>query len=447
MNESKWLAGELPKLRDAGILDDVAVKKLQERYPIENSRRESRYFLWMMSITGTLLIVAGIALFANHNWENFDKFQKLGIAAGPLLFGFALGVVALVGKSRALAECAALANAVGVLLLYKVFFSVYHANATIGDLALPVLAAWAMLVYIFSSASLTVLYSLGLFSLFAGTGNGNLPERLILTAAILPFILAHLSYTDKKCIAMRYATLAVGLFGAVSFADYYPPLYFFTLLVLLIFSGWEIFERKVRHFANPWLLAPFAVFVFLLARAATHNDFYAIARSWNECSESDFQTMRTVYWIATGGLLAILAAVFPRKRWDAKRVLPVLMTLGMIYPLQHDANALWMRIFISVCGVLLGFALVSDGIRRLSMMLFNAGLVILAVIISCHFFNDAIHIYYRAGGLILFGAAFILANAIFAGHIFRKDKVARNQKEKAEKAPGKQQQEIKEQEK
>ena len=357
-----------------------------------------------MSITGTLLIATGIALFAVENWTLFDKFQKLGIAAGPLFLGFALGIVALVGRSRALSECAALINAFGVLLFYKVFFSIYHADTLIGDVAWPVLAAWAALIYIFGSASLTVIYSLGLFALF-DSGSGNLPERLILTAAILPFILAHLSYTDKKCIAMRYAALAVGLFGAISFARYYQPLYLFTLLVLLIFSGWEIFERKVRHFANPWLLVPFGVFVALLALAATRNDFYAIAAPGAENLKAiaDFRTMRMVYWIATGGLLAILAAVFPRKRWDAKRVIPVVLTLGMIYPLQHEANALWMRIFVSVCGVLLGCALVSDGVRRLSMMLFNAGLVVLAVIISCHFCNDAIHIYFRAGGLILFG--------------------------------------------
>ncbi len=418
-NEAKWLLNELPKLRAEGILDETAASKLQARYDDNPKHREATYFLWMTSIVGTLLVAAGTALFANYNWLMLNNFLRLAIGSVPLALSLALGIVALISNNRALSECAALSNAVAAGVFYAIFQSVYHIGGAICDLALPILVASIPLIYVFNSSALAMLYSLGLFALIPQSEASNLTYRMLLLLAVVPFILYHIRFNDPACVVTRYAALAVGIFGAVSFAEYYLPLYFFTLLALFIFGGWEIYEKGTRHLANPWLLVPFGLFAALLAAAATCDEFYQIfakARNAAELAE-----MRFNYWVTTGGLLALLAVVFPRRRWDAKRVIPVVLVLGMIYPLYHDFNAIWMRIFVTVCGILFAFALSLDGVRRRNSMLFNSGIVIFAVMVGCHLFNDALHIYFRAGGLVLFGIAVIVANAVFAWRIHRKE--------------------------
>ncbi|MCQ2352215.1 MAG: DUF2157 domain-containing protein [Victivallaceae bacterium] len=420
-NEAKWLLNELPKLRAEGILDETAASRLQSRYENTPKYREATYFLWMTSIIGTLLIASGAALFAHYNWGMLNPFLRLGIGGVPLALALCLGIVALIANSRALSECAALGNAVAAGVFYAIFQSVYHIDGAICDLALPILVASIPLIYVFNSSALAMLYSLGLFALIPS----NLTYRMFLLLAVVPFILYHIKYNDPACVVTRYAALAVGIFGAVSFAGYYFPLYFFTLLVLFVFGGWEIYEKRTRHLANPWLLVPFGLFVALLAVAATCDKFYQLLGADQARNAAEFAEMRFTYWVATGGLLALLAVVFPRRRWDAKRVIPVILVLGMIYPLYHDFNAIWMRIFVTVFGILFAIALSLDGVRRRNSMLFNSGIVTFAVMVGCHFFNDSIHIYFRAGGLVLFGAAVIVANAVFAWRIHRAEKKSR----------------------
>ncbi|GEM_PF-4353791 len=428
-NDAKWFLNELPKLREEGILDESAIQRLQSRYGADPARRELTYFLWMTSIIGAVLIIAGAALFFHYHWDMFGKTMHLVIGAMPLVLALALGITALVRNNRALAECAALCNAIGAGVFYAIFQYVYHLNGAICDLALPILVACIPLIYVFNSSALAMLYSLGLFALIPDSEASNLTYRLLLSLAVVPFILFHLKLNDPVRVVMRYAALAVGIFGAVSFAGYYYVLYLFTLSTLFVFGGWEIYERRSRHLTNPWLLVPFGLLVILLAAAATRSDLYAILPFGKVRNAAELTEIRAVYWVATGGLLALLALVFPRRHWDAKRIIPVVLVVGMTYPLYNDFNAIWMRIFVTVCGVLFAIALALDGERRRNVMLFNSGVLVFAVMVGCHLFNDSLPLVFRAGGLVIFGIAVIVANAVFAYREKRKGALAGAPKE------------------
>ena len=401
MKEHK-LIREIQLLKEKGLIPPENVENIQKYY--ENEKKiNPKYAIGATSIAGILLVLAGGVLRASSFWADFPVWLKLVFAAAPLVAaGWAGFFTFTSNKGRAWREFSAVLTAFGSTFLAVMIPKIYDLAwvDTQQTVRLTMLVS-LLLIYIFGSSILTILYSIGLFF-----NVGDQMIDYIAVMLVMPYILTHLRHDSPGRIAIRYAALIIGIFGFFDFGLFYAPLALGTLAVVLLFGGWELYQRNRESlFLNPWLTAGFVGFVAFLAAASSFNKIYDINPGNGQ--------YKLFYWLSTGGLLAVLAAVFPRRRWDAKRIIPIIIILGMIFPLNQAVNPLWMRIFVIATGALFFLALISNGIRKSESALFNGGLFGLAILAYCRFYDTGISVLVRSIGLVALGSLFILANIIF----------------------------------
>ncbi len=396
---------DLAELREQGVLSPENAARLEDYYQ-KKENRNYRYFAWVIALIGILLIVSGVGLLCSFLWGSFPLSAKLALSALPLAAGAVCAFYTFTSSPGLPGrEISALLNFIGIAFFTFMVISLYRIHPQMQCLVFLALAIALALIYIFGSAILTFFYAAGI--LLGGQFIFDCPaEKLVALAAILPFVLTHLKSNYPERIVIRYAVLLLAVWGAICLNFHYPVLPWMALTIVLLLGGWEIYLRRQEHFlGNPWLLAAFAALLALLAVTSSSDRYFQIA--------AVTPVMRTAYWVSTGIVLAVLAVVFPRRRWDAKRLLPMLLVLGMILPLCTGITPGGMRIFVNSVGALLGVALIFNGVKKYQFVLFHGGLLVLAVLIGCRFFDRGISVPLRAGGLIALGVIFIIANLIF----------------------------------
>lgn len=410
MKENKIIR-EIQMLQEKGLIPLENAESIQSYYETQK-KINPKYAVGATSAAGILLVLAGAVLLISNFWANFPVYLKLLFSAAPLLAAVWVGFFTFTSsKGRAWREFSAVLTVAGSAFLAVMINHIYDLVWCDDQILFQLTMFIALiLIYLFGSGILTIAYCVGLFFIVA-------PQLVeyIAVVLVMPYILTHLRHKSPGHVAMRYASLILGVYGFLNFGLVYPPLAAGALVVLFLFGGWEIYQRNRESiFLNPWLAAGFIGFVLFLVVGGNYNNFYHF-------SEFRAQT-KLFYWLSTGGLLAILAAVFPRRRWDAKRIIPLITVLGMIIPLNQAVDPLWMRIFVIVTGVLFALASISNGIRKAEVWLFNGGLIVLAIVAYCRFFDREISVAIRAIGLVSLGSLFILANIIFFLFNLRREK-------------------------
>ncbi len=362
-----------------------------------------RYFTVSIAIIGSLLIASGIGLFASLMWQEMPRTLQLAVAALPWLAGAVSAFYTFTSRPTLLwKEISALLNFAGLAIF--TFIVLYSYNAVVPSLSLMTVgfAAAAVLAYIFSSGILILLYCAALFLLLTEPAVSILYCTAVFFVPV-PFIVTHLKNSYAENILIRYAALLAAVFAVITTYTYYPALILTAAAALMLMGGWELYQKKTVFAANPWLFAGFAALLYIFGAGGSCKEFFTVGSSH----------LKEAYWLVVLLFIAALLVVFPRRVWDVKRCLTLLLVPGMALPLWHDVAPLLLQIGVSAAGVLLGITLIVNGIRKLEFILFNGGLLIFAVLTGCHFLDPAIALLYRAAGVSMLGVLFIIANLIF----------------------------------
>ena len=94
----RWFLDELPKLREAGVIDSDTEENLQQYYRnrLAMAPPPQKYFLMALSIIGSVMIAGGIILLFNYNWDMLTKAARISIAFLPVALGVALSFYTLI---------------------------------------------------------------------------------------------------------------------------------------------------------------------------------------------------------------------------------------------------------------------------------------------------------------------------------------------------------------
>ncbi|MCQ2379312.1 MAG: DUF2157 domain-containing protein [Victivallaceae bacterium] len=413
MDETKWFLDEIDELRRRGIVDEETAKSLSEYFNNKQENAERNYFMVTMTIIGVALMLSGAVIFCACYFNAMPQGLRLAISGLPLAVGFGVGCHAIITNQRGyISEGAAALSGIGIAVLYGMLSRVYSMECSVTEFAMTVMTFCLPIVYIFDSMLLATFYSIGLLFI-TGYSDGPLMNMAYLLA-IVPFALYKLRTKSISKVAARYIIIMLSIYDAICFAGYYPPLFIGVLLVLGLYGGWEIYEHDRRFTNNPWLPLSFALWVLFLALISCRIDFFSIPEGGRQGA--------LCYWIATGGLIALLLAVFPREHWDAKRIVPLIPILLSIVPISSPVNPVLISVVASCYMFLFGAVLVHNGMRKRSAILFNGGLAMLAALVTCRLFDFQIQLLHRAIGLVALGAIFLAANAIFAFRHRKADK-------------------------
>ena len=410
-NSIRWFLRELPHLREAGVVDEEAQKKLREYYIDRLSERKGpqAYFVLMMGIIGAAMLAGGAILAVNYNWDMISTFYRCVISAIPLAIGFVWGVVALCrNNNRAEREGAALLTAAGVTTLIAMVSQIYHTGGDFNDFMVLVLGLTLPLVYIFNAIGLATIYVVGLFCII-----GNTMSPLwysIGIAAFLPYLFYHLFTASPYRPWSRYLACYVAVFGMISCGKVNPMFSYFSIATLGLLAGRELYEKRTKLRRNPWMIQSFFFLLTLLCiTTASGEEGYMADDNCNK-----FELIN--YWVFNGITLVMILVSYLRRRLDVERFMTGFWLLFLVPGFFAACSVVlpYVNIASFIYTILFGILLLCRGFRRNHFTIFNGGMLLISSQFIVKFFCSDVSSLYRAIAFCVVGLAFIVANIVFA---------------------------------
>ncbi|MBQ9337653.1 MAG: DUF2157 domain-containing protein [Lentisphaeria bacterium] len=438
MSEKKhirWLLDELPRLREREIIPAETETALRTHYSARLSEPGRNYFLLALGILGLALIAGGIILIFNYNWDMLSEAEQTAVSFLPLLLGLAVSFYTLLrGKSQLWREASAILTSAGGAVAVALLSQIYQLNGSLSDYMTLVLLTSLPLIFIFDSIGLAALYCFGMFALLFdfNTAEPNSVCRLI-PAGILVWLVLHQRKGSPYRIAARYLMLPAMLFTAIRWAGFCPGLMLFTMAGFFLLLACELADEDGSFWKNPWFPVSFLLLTVMLTIGAESERLFRIYETvrrgggWAEIAG---------FWIAEGIMLAGAVVLTVRnltqKKKDVIRVMiPILLLLLLAGFAAEAAGArevrLAVRVAINCYMGAFGIALLCEGARSGSLLVFNEGMLVCAALFALRFLSSDLGLVVRGIGMIAAGLIIIGANVYLSRKIRLGKEVVRHE--------------------
>ncbi len=409
----RWFLSELPRLQEDGIISHETADTLSGYYSGRLAADSPRnYFLLALSIIGGLFITGGVILLIGHNWDMLGKKLQIAISFLPLLAAGIVSVYTLSRKkSQAWRECSALFTSGGGAVAVALLSHIYQMDGEFREFMFLIILFSLPLLYIFNSVSLTVVTSFMMYSQFCWHETEIFQLMTLgLFAALLPMVLYHVIRRDSPYrTVMNYVLIVCALFTLIGgWMKHGSASYVLLLASLFFLCGIRRYEQRDGFWQNPWLPFSFVLMTGVLTFLTLEN------------IHADFPEMRLPSVILQVSVFAVFTGLFiqdaVKHRLTAARILLAGTVLMAVAAGFYESGILYM---ILSNLLLLAFSIVflREGWRLRRMLEFNGGFLMLAVLLTCRFFDSGIGMLIRAGLFIVLGICFILSNVLLSRRI------------------------------
>ncbi|MEO9076636.1 MAG: DUF2157 domain-containing protein, partial [Gelidibacter sp.] len=187
------LVDELPELVKNQVISEEVALRIRCYYRSEESETPNKLFA-VFGVLGSLLVGLGIILILAHNWDDFSRALKTGLAFFPLLLAQLLAGYAIIKK-----KSAAWNEASATFLFFTVGSSIalvsqiYNIPGNLSTYALTWIALCMPLIYLLKSNSVAMLHIV--FSTFyavnLGYGFNEASEAPWLYIVLIAFLMPH----------------------------------------------------------------------------------------------------------------------------------------------------------------------------------------------------------------------------------------------------------------
>lgn len=424
MSEQKhirWLLEELPGLRERNIISAETENALRGHY--ENRITVSRnYFPLALAILGIALVAGGIILIFNYNWDMLSQAQQIAVSFLPLAVGAAVSFYTLLrGKSALWREASAILTSTGGAVAVALLSHIYQINGSLSDYMTLVLLTSLPLIFIFDSTGLATLYAFGMFSLFGFEASTPDWLRLLILLGIAVWLFLHLRKQDSCRVFARYLSLVVLHYAAFNYERVCPPLMLFTIAGLFLLLACELADEGETFWRNPWFPTAFLLLTVMLAIGAESNRLFrtgpeywqVLGGGWPPGLVEQLVRFWSVEILFLAGLAWVLVRNFIKKKRDVLRIMiPLLMlfVLGCYVFREVPETGIVCRVGMNCFMGALGISLICSGARRGSLLVFNQGMLLCAVLFALRFLSADIGLVVRGIGMIAAGLIIIGAN-------------------------------------
>jgi hypothetical protein len=407
----------LAELIEAGILDQERADRIRAFYAERSGQSQNRLVV-AFGLLGAALVGLGLILIIAHNWDMFSRGTKTFFAFLPLVIGQLLCLFVLLKRKNSVAwrEGAAtfLFFAVGACI--SMIGQIYHLPGNLSELLLSWMLLCVPLVYIMPSSMVSLLYLIGITYYAGEVSYWRFPNETAylywpLLAAILPhyyqlyrnkprsnFMLFH-NWFIPLSLLIALGTLGRGN-GEVLFVGY------MSLLGLFYLIGSEDFFQNQKLINNGWLvLGSLGTIILLL--------ILSFEWVWEELLING-RTFSSLEFFATLLLYGLAAILLFRQSRN--------LSLEELRPLKFVFLIFLPVFFLGTSSPASGQALVNLlvlatglwtawlGAQKDSLGLLNYGLLIIAALVTCRFFDANLTFVARGILFLIVGTGFFLAN-------------------------------------
>ncbi|HAK74327.1 MAG TPA: hypothetical protein DCP36_13535, partial [Sporomusaceae bacterium] len=189
-NTVKWLYEQLPDLVNKGVISSDAADRIRDYYGPE-IQEEKKNYMTIFGVIGIILVGLGIILIMAHNWEQLNRFSRMGIAVAMLIAAqiSAVAVWCFKRDKRSWKEGAAVFWMLMVGASMALVSQTYHLSDDTGAFLLAWMLLSLPILYLLQSTIVAASYLIGIGGWVA---NGSVPiigKHLIwlLFGAVFPY--------------------------------------------------------------------------------------------------------------------------------------------------------------------------------------------------------------------------------------------------------------------
>ncbi len=434
----EWLLGELPVLKEKGILNAESADALNKYYQaiMPPKANFQQLVILFFGILSAALIGAGIILIIACNWDDIPRHIRAGMAFIPLIFAAVFGGYTLLkGKGTAWQESSAIFTVLTSAAAIALISQTYQLGGTLKDFLFVWMLLFFLLIYIFNSAGTFLIYAVALtvwnFNRWNVFGSHESVSDIYFLALFMAIPLWWLIANFRKapyglkssflCWIITAFALLNSIHAMSGCNDFQAKAYWALMVAVMFLAGALRRSVGAGFWGNP-LLPAGAIGIMIYSAVATFSSF------WNY-HQSYYSPGNTIYteccgWVIIGILLAVWLMLLFKRRHNAVELIPAVFPALLIIPmaLMPEAGAFVFNLYLLFAGIFF----MRYGFKNFELFKINAGMFMLSLLLFLRFVDSDLDILLRGCLFILLGVMFLVVN-IIAAKKFRKAENARKE--------------------
>ena len=430
----RWLRSQLPELVASGVITSENAQAIERHY--EHDEHGTNFAFVLLATLGSALVAAGIILLIAHNWDDLSRATRTAIAFLPLLIAQALVVFTLMrrNESRPWCEAAAIFDVAAVATAISLISQTYQLQGTFADFMRTWLLLSIAIVYLLRTTLGAIAYVIGcVVWLFAGWGmfspEGNPMLFWLLLVLVVPYVAIRFRHDhDSRETATLVIILALAaLFGVGATAEFanahVGAIAYAGLATVIYLCGMKFFPQatgRLHPLAVVGGIAIGVVTIVLSFESNWHMTYYvgSVSRSSTANLAVAVELLFPIAAVCLAGfdllgrraafsLSAALLPIFAAVAWAITHLCELPDNKW------HSTSCSFAAATLMNCyALLLGIDILARGIRTNSIARANFGLLLIAVLAICRFFDSDLSFVARGVGFIIVGLGFLVANLL-----------------------------------
>jgi uncharacterized membrane protein len=430
----RWLQSQLSELVASGVISSENARAIERHY--EQHQPRTNFAFVILAALGSALVGAGIVLLIAHNWDEFSRPTRTAIAFLPLPIAQALVVFTLMrrNESRPWRDAVAIFDVAAVATAISLITQTYQVQGTFADFMRTWLLLSIPIVYLLRTTLGAIVYVIGcVLWLFARWGIFSWQENptlfWLLLMLVIPYVVLRLRRDrDSRETAILVIIVALAaLFGVGATADFADAnvgaIAYAGLATVIYLCGINVFPQPTGR------LHPFAVLGGLVIGTVA----IVLSFEWNWHMT---RHVASIPRISSANVAVVIELLFPiaavclagfnllRRHADlslSAALLPIVAGVAWaIAKLCEFPADRWQSTRCSFAAatvmncyaLVLGIDILARGIRTNSIARANFGLLLIAALAICRFFDSDLSFIIRGIGFIVVGLGFLVANVL-----------------------------------
>ncbi|MGV8094287.1 MAG: DUF2157 domain-containing protein [Mangrovibacterium sp.] len=413
---------DIQELVNAEVISREIADKISDYYRNKGDLSVKRLYL-VFGILGAILIGLGIILIIAHNWDDLSVTTKTGIAFLPLVTGQIICGFTLIKKPESVSwresSSAFLFFAVGASI--SMISQIYNIPGNLSSFLLTWMLLCLPLIYLMRSSIVSLLYIIGITYYACETGYWSGPSSGSYTYWILLFLcLPHYYQLLKKRPESNFMIFhnwlipvsVVITLGTLSKSNKeFMYIAYFNLFGFLYLLGNMKFFLKQKLSNNGYLVTGTLGTIILLLTLSF--DWF-----WKDLGKKSFyfnEVATSPEFIASAILFLLAGALFYREQTSKAlrdinpfAIVFLLFIVTFFIGLGSGISVL----LINIIAFAIGVWTIRDGAKRNHLGILNFGLLIIAALVICRFFDEDISFAFRGILFVSVGIGFFAANYI-----------------------------------
>lgn len=413
---SKRLLNDLQKLVTSGVISQENADAIEVYYQT-NRKDQPNLMMIIFGVLGALLIGLGIILILAHNWDAFSRWQKTVIAFLPMVVGQVICGFTLWKKNESVAwrEASSTFLVFTIGACISLISQIYHIEGSMAGFMLIWTVLTLPVIYVMRSSMASLLYLLGITYYGCETGYFNpanhspLVYWLLLLLALPYYVHLIRKQPDGNATLFHHVfiplsiIICLGIF-AKDAGLLMMPAYLFLFGILYLISQSSLFEGK-KWMQNPYLVLSSMGTLFLLFMLSFEG-------YWKELFEKKSELLSPFFSFEMS-IALLLFAVYGFLLWQKR---------AHFNPIKYVALGSLIAFFlawvspvppiviINIMILVIGIYFIRAGSANHQLGLMNYGLLTIAILIACRFFDIELSFVTRGILFVLLGVGFFVAN-------------------------------------